>query len=155
MKRMVKPHSVVNDDFVKYYHKEKEKFSKLYRIKTDAALIKNIARSICKEVRDEITESEGGVVMKNWGYFYVQRSHTKVMHYKQKWDKSELKLSLKSNGFKYNILFLPKLEGVKNFWGWSFDYTFTDVTIMSLYKKIDKGYRYKSFPWTVLRLKLI
>lgn len=154
-KRMIYSRNVLSNDFIEYYNKEKLKYSKVHTAKVNKDIVRDVIKSICKELNYQIINSEGGVLMNNWGYFFIQRSFGKVLHYKDKKLRDELELDFRYNGFKYNLVFLPKLEGVKSFFGWSFDYTFTKDTVRQVYKNLNKGYRYKAFPFTLIRLKLI
>lgn len=155
-KQKVNAISVVSTDFLKYYNKEKLKHPKIYRINSNKDKVDSVIREICRQVKINLIESEGGVIMKDWGYFFVNRSYGKMYHYiKEEGEVVGIEMNRKTNSFVYNPIFLPRIEGVKNFWGWSFDYTFTNDIIKSIYMKLEQGVRYKAFPWTIIRLKLI
>ncbi len=147
---------VNSDEFVKFYNREKLKHAKRKRLNSDFKIVKRIVSEICREVKNGLIESEGGVLMKGWGYFYVNRSFGKVLHYRRENGViTGLDMNFANGGYRYNLIFLPRLDGPKSLSGWSFDYMLTDAIWYKIKDNLRKGLRYKAFPFTVLRLKLI
>jgi hypothetical protein len=146
----------VNDrEFVKYYNRWKKKLPNYKQIKEEEKLLK-MGSSIFKEIAERVATNEAGVIMRGWGYFFVMRSAAKRFWVDVQEDGTMLVRPKKAyEGRLIEPVFIPRLNGQKNFQGWSFDYGYVNLLRKRIKNNTKKGWKYKMYPYTVIRLNIL
>lgn len=156
IKRVVDTVSFIDQkSLIKDYKEYKKHIPKKYHVTRERRLSK-IVNELCKSIADNLVEAEGGVAIRGLGYFFIYRSERKRM----------LQRKLENGEFEnyYNIrhqmrriapMFMPPIRRSFPLYSWSLDNSFSISVKLKLGDKLKKGVKYKAYPFTVSKLKLI
>ena len=110
----------------------------------------NIAKEILSTVQENIIEKEGGVVINNFGYFFVFRVPAKQMITIAKKDKEEINLS-KYDFKRYTISFCP----TKRYSEWHMISNKHYKLRKGVSEKLNSGFYYKNYLGTLKKMKIL
>lgn len=121
---------------------------------TDRSVFRAVVSEIFKKVANDLVENEGGVLVKEWGYFFIFRGVNKYSFIKRKDDGTdELIYNARKNMRIIMPIFMPHTRGTNSFHGWSMDRAFTQNIRNRLTEKLYSGVKYKCYPYTLLKLR--
>jgi hypothetical protein len=137
--------------FLKY----KKTLKKKLQVNSQAQL-RLITNSLLKKIGDDLIENEGGVMLRNLGYFFVYRSQRKHVFQKEEEDgNTKISIYKKHGGKKVQLIFYPCRKGGRPLLGWTLDKNFTDVLKKRLEAKLDRGVTYKMYLYSFKKLNFI
>lgn len=124
---------VLDKDFYDYYIKHRKKYVKTF---CRYAYWRKAISSILMEIQMEMTENEGGVYIKDWGYFahYMAVDKKRVRHKKIR----DIAYIRKKRTYRYFPNFYPD----DNFREWTMENTILKLKIRNK-KYFKRGKRYK------------
>lgn len=144
----------INDQRAYKFYKENSKHRNKDNTYTHADYSK-IITSFYRKVSRDLVENEGGVFLKNLGYFTILR-HPKKQVVKVNYKGGHEFFNTKTNNYLWTPSFFGfgKGRGLLKFW--SMDRTFSSVYVKKkLHKKLIAGKTYKTFISTLESLYLI
>lgn len=137
------------------YNKFKLKIPKKHRI-TDKNLFQRVFSSILSTTADQIVEQDGGVCLKGIGYWCVARSaHKRIKTCKIT---GELHYNVKFGMRPSRVLFFPYFRGYSKYSAMRFllmDHTVCESLKNRVREELENGRKYKVYPSTLKRLKLL
>jgi len=115
----------------------------------------NIITAFYEKIATKLIESEGGVFLKNFGYFTIIR-HPKRQIVRSPYKGGTEFLNLGTNNYFYSPMFIPiaKLKPLLQLW--TMDRTFNRLNIKApLHKALVAGKKYKTYLATLTSLYLL
>lgn len=156
IKRVVDTVSFIHqEDLYKDYKEYKKHIPKKYQVNRARRLSK-IVNELFKSIADNLIEAEGGVTVKGLGYFFIYRSERKRM-LQRKLENGEFETyyNIRHQMRKITPMFLTPQRRTFPMYSWSLDDSFSISIKLKLGEKLKKGVKYKAYPFTVSKLKLI
>jgi len=106
--------------------------------------LKTVVKEIFKVIAERLVENEGGVLIRNFGYFF----NWKVPKQMQYTLTSKGKYVQKFNLYGNKAMHLPTFVPSTDMEGWSMDNTFNRELKKELSHKLNNGKKYKMFAYT-------
>ena len=118
--------------------------------------LRSLVSVICKHIGNEIVERKAGVHIRRLGYFFIWKIPRKLTYTKQvKGGKAEELYNYHTDQYMYSPILLPSLDKNRTFFNWSMDNSFAHNVKKGVNKKVSEGYKYKMYPYSILRLNRI
>lgn len=141
----------------KLYNQYKKDLPKKYRINDKTQMIGTFS-ALLKEWSNLITETEAGLVLRNFGYFFVARRIKKVPAQTYYDEDGVMKaLYTTKNGMRPSqVMFVPSIKRNSDLFGWSMD-ALTTGTLQNreVRKNTYRNIKYKGYPYSFKQIKLI
>jgi hypothetical protein len=156
IKRVVDTASFIESvELYKDYKQYKRHIPKKYQVNRSRRLSK-ITNELFRSIANNMLEAEGGVAIRGLGYFFIQRSEKKRM-LQRKLENGELEpyFNIRHNMRRIAPMYMPPQRQSFAFYSWSFDDSFSITVKLKLRENLKKGMKYKAYPFTVTKLKLI
>jgi hypothetical protein len=156
IKRVVETASFIESvELYKDYKQYKRHIPKKYQVNRSRRLSK-IANELFRSIANNMLEAEGGVTIKGLGYFFIHRSEKKRM-LQRKLENGEFEsyFNIRHQMRRIAPMFIPAQRQTSPFYSWSFDDSFSISVKLKLRENLKKGMKYKAYPFTVTKLKLI
>ena len=120
--------------------------------KVDKVLLLKIVGNIFKEIGIQITDSKGGVMIRNFGYFFVWKTQARIPYgARYKNNGSEPMFNYATKNYMYKPIFIPS-GGPNNMRYWSMDHKFEKPLRMRIKNKLIAGFKYRMYPYSLRRL---
>lgn len=150
-RRLAQAFNLLNHTIYTEYLDYNERIPEKHRVK-DREELRQIVKSICKHIGEELVERKGGVHVRRLGYFFVWKIPRK-MTYTTQVRGGNLKESFNhhSNHYMYSPVFLPSLDKRKTLKNWSMDNSFCSSVKQGIKKKIKSGFDYKIYPFSITK----
>ena len=156
LKRVVDTVSFIDQENLSKDYKEfKKHIPKKYQV-SRARRLSKITNELFKAIADNMLEAEGGVTIKGMGYFFIHRSPKKRM-LQRKLENGEVETyyNIRHQMRRIAPMFMPPHRQTASFYSWSFDDSFSISVKLKLRENLKKGMKYKAYPFTITKLKLI
>lgn len=143
--------------WIPLYNKYKLDIPKKYRINSIPVMNK-VLPDILREWRNMILEAEAGIVLTNFGYFFVARSIEKVAArvYNPETEEIDFRYCTGNNMRPSRIMFIPSYKRNLDLYGWSMDSRTTLINTKKIWDNtLRKAVKYKGYPYTFKQMKLI
>lgn len=109
--------------------------------------------TFCEVVAEGLTESEGGVVLNEIGYFFVWEVPAKIPIRRYVGNTKEDYYNLHTEGKFFTPVFLPSKKHTSTFNMWSMDNTFSVPVKRKIFSNLTKqNKRYKNYMYTLHNL---
>lgn len=129
---------------------KRKKISKYEKV--DKYLLIKIAGNILKEIGKQMVISKGGVMIKNFGYFFVWKTQAKITYgEKFKHSPGEPRFNYHTNNYFYTPVFIPA-GGPYNMKYWSMDHKFCKQVKDGICEKLVSGFKYRTYVYSLRRL---
>lgn len=129
---------------------KRKKISKYEKV--DKVTLIKIAGNIFKEIALQMVESKGGVLIKNFGYFFVWKTQARGTYgEKYKSTPNEPHFNYHTKNFYYKPIFIPA-AGPNNMRYWSMDHKFSLAVRKGIKEKLVSGFKYRMYVYSVRRL---
>ena len=156
IKRVVDTVSFIDQSSLYNDYKEyKKHIPKKYQV-SRARRLSKITNELFKSVANNMLEAEGGVTIKGLGYFFIYRSEKKRM-LQRKLENGELEsyYNIRHQMRRIAPMFITPYRKTFTLHSWSLDDSFSISVKLKLRENLKKGMKYKAYPFTVTKLKLI
>lgn len=156
IKRVVETASFIESvDLYKDYKQHKRHIPKKYQVNRSRRLSK-ITNELFRSIANNMLEAEGGVAIKGLGYFFIHRSNKKRM-LQRRLENGELEsyYNIRHQMRRIAPMYMTPQRQTFALHSWSLDDSFSITVKLKLRENLNKGMKYKAYPFTVTKLKLI
>lgn len=122
------------------------------RDRVDKYELMKIVMAIFKEIGKQIVETKGGVCIKNFGYFFVWKTQSKMFfggNYKSNEKKKQF--NHHSEYYRYTPIFYPA-GGPLNLRFWAMDYKFHHQVNQGITNKLKQSFKYKMYAFSLKKI---
>lgn len=144
--------TLINTGLSVHYNEYVRKKRIAKRDRVDKYELMKIAMAIFKEIGLQITETRGGVFIKNFGYFFIWKTNRKMTFgTKYKWNNKRPQYNHHSEYYRYMPVFYPA-GGPLNLRFWTMDYKFHHKVKSGIKIKLKQGFKYRMYAHTLKKL---
>jgi len=139
-------HHSINTEYRNYDH-----IPKSHRA-NDREELRKIVITICKHIGQEISDRKAGVHIDRLGYFFVWKVPRKMTyHVKAKGEKIKERYNHHTGQHMYTLIYQPSIDKKGTLKLWLMDKCFNRSVKERVRDKILSGFRYKAYPYSILR----
>ena len=118
--------------------------------------VRNIVKTICKHIGNEIVDRKAGVHINGLGYFFIWKIPKKMTYNKKiKGVGLEENFNYHTNNYMYSPILLPSLDKKDTLAYWSMDNSFVNKLKQGVKKNVMAGFKYKIYPYSIRRLNTL
>lgn len=143
-------HHSINTEYLKY-----DKIPEKHRAK-DREELRFIVKAICECIGKNVVEKPAGVHVRRLGYFFIWKIPRKMTYtINVKGGSREEKFNYHSDNYMYSPVLLPSLDAKNSFKRWSMDNSFVGNIKQGIKRKVRAGFKYKMYPYSIMKLNRI